>query len=132
MQQSLDRHLFGGVCARDFFAIGGKAAASILTWYLFTRLVHHACLDQASAQVQCGPPTSEYPLLPAMLTEPNSDARSVPANEQALQKCRIARKIISLQVKTQVLLTTVAGRSSIYLKAEGSKPCSLKLFYLSL
>jgi hypothetical protein len=51
-----------------------------------------------------------------------SDARCVPANEQALQKCRIARKIISLQVKTQVLLTTVAGRSSIYLKAEGSKP----------
>ena len=40
---------------------------------------------------------------------------------QALQKCRIGRKIISLQVKTQVLLTTVAGRSSLYLKAEGSK-----------
>ena len=29
--------------------------------------------------------------------------------------------IISLQVKTKILLTTVAGRSSIYLKAEGSK-----------
>jgi hypothetical protein len=49
------------------------------------------------------------------------DARPVPANEQTLQKCRIGRKIISHQVKTQVLLTTVAGRSSIYLKAEGSK-----------
>ena len=26
-------------------AIGGKAAAPILTWYPFTRLVHHACLE---------------------------------------------------------------------------------------
>ena len=40
--------------------------------------------------------------------------------------------IISLQVKTQILLTTVAGRSSMDLMAEGLKTWSSKRFYLSL
>ena len=40
--------------------------------------------------------------------------------------------IISLQAKTQILLTTVAGRSSMDLMAEGLKTWSSKRFYLSL
>jgi hypothetical protein len=54
-------------------------------------------------------------MCPLLLVERNQfhDARSAPADEQALQKCRIGREIISLQVKTKILLTTVAGRSSM-------------------
>src|SRR5713226_5558611 len=73
-------------------------------------------------------------MCPLLLVERNQfhDARSAPADEQALQKCRIGREIISLQVKTKILLATVAGRSSMDLKEEGSKTCSSKRFYLSL
>jgi hypothetical protein len=40
--------------------------------------------------------------------------------------------LISLQGKTRISLTTVAGQSSMDLVAEGLKACSSKPFYLSL
>src|SRR5258705_13907181 len=59
------------------------------------------------------------------------DVRQHDGPEQAA-KMSHRRLIISLQLKTKILLTTVAGRSSMDLMAEGSKTCSPKRFYLSL
>jgi hypothetical protein len=46
------------------------------------------------------------------------------ADEQALQKCRSAHQIISLQAKTHISSTTVAGQSSMDLIMEGLKTWS--------
>jgi hypothetical protein len=44
-----------------------------------------------------------------------------PADEQALQKYHIPRQWLSLHVEARILLTTVAGRSSMDRMAEGIK-----------
>ena len=60
-------------------------------------------------------------ICPFLLAERNQfhATRSGPADEQALQKCRIARQIVSLRVEARILLTTVAGRSSMDRMMEG-------------
>jgi hypothetical protein len=60
---------------------------------------------------------------PFLLAERNQfhAARSGPADEQALQKCRNRPTIVSLHVEARILLTTVAGRSSMDRMAEGIK-----------
>jgi hypothetical protein len=51
----------------------------------------------------------------------NTSTLTATTDKQALQKCRSAPPIISLQAKTQISLTTVAGQSSMDLVAEGLK-----------
>jgi hypothetical protein len=58
------------------------------------------------------------------VTTSRMKASSVPTDKQALQKCRSAPPIISLQAKTRISLTTVAGQSSMDLAAEGLKTWS--------
>jgi hypothetical protein len=51
------------------------------------------------------------------VTTSRMKARSAPTDKQALQKCRSAPPIISLQAKIRISLTTVAGQSSMDLAA---------------
>jgi hypothetical protein len=48
------------------------------------------------------------------------------------QKCRSARKIISLHAGTRISLTTVAGQSPMDLSAEALNAWSSKRFHLPL
>jgi hypothetical protein len=75
--------------------------------YLVTRLVHHACRSwRGSTRVTIS--------ASACAVNGTKSRRPIcSSGEQALQKCRIGRKLISLQFKTKVLLITVAGRSSM-------------------
>ena len=56
------------------------------------------------------------------------DARSVPADEQGAAKMSQRALIISLQGKTRISLTTVAGQSSMDLVADGLKAWSRNRF----
>ena len=58
---------------------------------------------------------------PSLIAKRNQfHATRFPADEQALQKCRIARTNVScFSVEARILLTTVAGRSSMDRMAEG-------------
>jgi hypothetical protein len=59
--------------------------------------------------------------LSVLLAERNQfhASRSGLGDEQALQKCHIARQWLSLHVEARSLLTTVAGRSSMDRMADG-------------